>query len=226
MRRLPVFIMVFAFLGLLWSCREERHSFVANMTPEVPTMTTTDVSTFISDSGYTRYHITTDIWQMFEDVREPYWKFPVGLRLEQYNEQLQPSGNMICDSARYLERQRLWKLDGNVVMVNVMRDSFYTQQLFWDQMHRRVYSDSFIHIVKGDRVIEGYGFESDQNMTSYSVNRPTAIFPINRPEGQPADVGPVDTNAVYYDSTGYQIDEPQRLRRAPVRASERNQYDL
>ena len=36
-----------------------------------PTMATTDVSTFISDSGYTKYHLTADLWQLFEDADEP-----------------------------------------------------------------------------------------------------------------------------------------------------------
>lgn len=187
MRHLPLIAVAVAVAGC-WGCREERQSFVPNAPDGVltPTMTTDDVSTFISDSGYTRYHITTAVWQMFEDAPEPYWRFPDGLELEQYDERMQPAANVRCDSAVYQSRRRIWQLDGHVVMVNTERDSFLTQQLFWDQSRQKVYSDSFIHIVRQDRIIEGYGFESNQNMTAYTVKHPTGIFPVNRPEPQPA----------------------------------------
>jgi len=183
MKRLPAAI---AAVGcLLWgatACRPERQSYVpdAGSGDVTPTMTTRDVETFISDSGYTRYHITTPLWLMFEDAEEPFWRFPYGLDMEQYDLQMRPESNVICDSAVYFSRMRLWRLDGNVVMVNTQRDSFLTQQLFWDQNDRKIYSDSFIHIVRSDRIIEGYGFESEQNMNSYIVHRPTAILPVER----------------------------------------------
>lgn len=180
---------------------------------DVPTMSTLDVSTFISDSGYTRYHITADIWRMYEDAPDPFWKFPEGLFLEQYDEQLNPAASVVCDSATYFSRRRLWRLDGNVVMVNTDRDSFLTSQLYWDQNKQIVYSDSFIHIVRFDRIIEGYGFESNQDMNAYTVRRPTGIIPVNRPEPRLAGTG-----AEEKDSAAPA--EPRRLREAPVRASQ------
>lgn len=219
MRKLPVIALLLALILSLWSCREERHSFVPNVEGEkIPTMTTYDVSTFISDSGYTRYHITTDLWQMFEDAAEPFWKFPTGLFLQQYDLLQKPSASVVCDSATYFSRKRLWQLDGHVVMVNTLRDSFITQQLFWDQTKQKIYSDSFIHIVRSDRIIEGYGFVSNQNMTAYTVNRPTGIIPVERPEAkEQAAANPADT--AFSDSLA-----PQPARRPThTRASQRNQ---
>lgn len=167
-----------------------------------PTMATTDVSTLISDSGYTKYHVTAPLWQMFEDADEPFWRFPEGLELEQYDTELRPQSTVVCDSAVYFSRKRLWRLDGDVVMVNTQADSFLTEQLFWDQTQRKIYSDSFIHIVRSDRTIEGYGFESDQNMLSYIVNRPTAILPAERRPGQRRD-SVAASNTTSSDSVTY-----------------------
>ena len=218
MRRLPVIFLAMLLLGTVWGCKEEERSFVANVGDSVPTMTTHDVSTFISDSGYTRYHIITDLWQMFEDNPEPFWRFPTGLYLEQYDENMKPAANIVCDSATYLSRKRIWQLDGNVVMVNVERDSFLTQQLFWDQNRQKVYSDSFIHIVRADRIIEGYGFESNQNMTAYTVQRPTGIIPVNRPEPALAQT----SGTASADSDSVAPAAPVQGRRgAPVRASQK-----
>jgi LPS export ABC transporter protein LptC len=143
-------------------------------------MVTTHVTTLISDSGYTRYNITTPVWNMFDETADPYWTFPEGLKLVQYDLKMKPDANMRCDSAIYFSNRRLWRLDGNVVMVNVLRDSFLTQQLYWDQVKAEVYSDSFIHIVRANHIIEGYGFTSNENMTAYTVHKPTAIIPVDR----------------------------------------------
>lgn len=175
-----------------------------------PTMATTDVSTLISDSGYTRYHMEAPLWQMFEDADEPFWKFPEGIELEQYDLELKPESTVTCDSAVYYSRKRLWQLDGNVVMVNTDADSFLTQQLFWDQNARKIYSDSFIHIVRTDRIIEGYGFESDQSMKYYSVNRPTAILPADMKAGRKAK-----TDSAGADTAKHVAKAPQK-RVAPV----------
>lgn len=184
MRLLPVAAIVAAAAMAFVSsgCGETRHSYVANASDgeTTPTMTTVNVETYISDSGYTRYHLSTPLWQMFEDASEPFWRFPDGLDLEQYDLTMKPQATMVSDSATYFSRKRLWRLDGNVVMVNTMRDSFLTHQLFWDQTRRRVYSDSFIHIVRSDRIIEGYGFESNESMTSYTIKNPTGIIPVER----------------------------------------------
>ncbi|MCM1067087.1 MAG: LPS export ABC transporter periplasmic protein LptC, partial [Muribaculaceae bacterium] len=172
---------------LLMPAKKEVKRYVANAGDgyTTPTMSTADVSTLISDSGYTRYHVEAPLWQMFEDADDPFWRFPLGIELEQYDLAMNPESTVTADSAIYYSRKRLWRLDGNVVMVNTSADSFLTQQLFWDQNSRKIYSDSFIHIVRTDRTIEGYGFESDQSMEYYTVTRPTAILPADRRPGSP-----------------------------------------
>lgn len=180
MRQLPIAALMVA--AVVTACSDDKQSYVKNVGDgeSTPTMLTTDVHTFISDSGYTRYYITAPEWRMHDEAKEPFWKFPYGISLEQYDRNLNVTSTMVCDSATYLSQKRLWRLDGNVVMVNELRDSFVTQQVFWNQIKREVYSDSFIHIVRADRVIEGYGFTSNEPITAYTVKRPTGIFPVKQ----------------------------------------------
>ena len=140
-------------------------------------MKTLDVSTTISDSGYTRYHITSPLWLMFEEAKEPHWNFPQGLFVIKYDNRMKEDGSFTADTATYWSVKKLWRFDRNVRMKNVNGDRFLTQQLFWDQNLRKLYSDSFIHIERSDRIIEGYGFESNEEMTEYVIRRPSGIFP-------------------------------------------------
>lgn len=164
---------------LLSACgQEKRETISISADPETfPTMKTLDVTTVISDSGYTRYQITTPVWLMFEEAKEPHWDFPEGIFVVQFDNNMKEAGTFTADTATYQSLQRLWRFDRNVRMHNVRGDVFLTQQLFWDQVNRKLRSDSFIHIERQDRIIEGYGFESDEQMNEYTIRRPTGIFP-------------------------------------------------
>lgn len=155
----------------------------------VPTMVTDDVRTLISDSGYIRYHIKSPLWLMYAEAKEPNWKFPKGLFLEKYNDTMGVNATFQCDTALYLTDKKLWKFRGNVRMINDVGDKFATQLLYWDQQERKLRSDSFIHIEKGERVIEGYGFESNENITAYRVHKPSMRLPMSEFSGTPAPVG-------------------------------------
>ncbi len=114
---------------------------------------------------------------MFEEAREPHWSFPDGMFIVQFNDSLQETGTFTSDTATYYSAKKLWQFDRNVRMRNIDGDRFLTQQLFWDQNTHKVYSDSFIHIERADRIIEGYGFVSNETMTSYTIKNPSGIFP-------------------------------------------------
>ena len=75
-----------------------------NFNPEhFATMTTTDVSTLISDSGVVRYKIESPLWLVFDQAKEPRWDFPKGIHLEKYNDMFRVEAEVRCDSARYFQ---------------------------------------------------------------------------------------------------------------------------
>lgn len=181
LRLLPAITVIALLVAVASSCKDDRKEYVSAVIDgeKTPTMMTRDVETLISDSGITRYRITTPLWLVFDEAKEPKWRFPNGLFLEKYDMQMRSDATVVCDSATYFSQLRLWRLDGNVRMVNVAKDRFLTQQLFWNQVDRKVYTDSFIHIERNDRTIEGYGFVSNEQMTSYTVNQVSGIFPVS-----------------------------------------------
>ena len=165
----------------LVSCQDDSTTVVSHPTnPEVvPTMTTSDVQTIISDSGQTRYRITAPLWNMFEEAKQPHWTFPKGVKCEELDNKYNPVTSIKCDSAYFDKMSSLWTLTGNVSISNVNNDLILTDQLMWDQSSHRMYSDAFIHIEKQGRIIEGYGYESNERLTTYQLRQVEAIFPID-----------------------------------------------
>ena len=196
MRRLPLFAVI-SLCGIIAfsSCSEKKQPTEPAISDpaSTPTMVTTDVNTLVSDSRYTRYNITSPLWLMFDESENPTWRFPQGLYIEKYTNDMAVEATIRCDSAVYYTRKRLWELDGNVNIKNTLGDKFLTQQLFWDQEYHKVFSDSFIHIERSNRIIEGYGFTSDEQMTMYDILKPSGIFPVperknERDGGAPAEM--------------------------------------
>ncbi|WP_289742853.1 LPS export ABC transporter periplasmic protein LptC [Muribaculum intestinale] len=179
MRALPGIVCVMILAGAAGACKDEKTEVVSlNVVGDsVPTMTTHTVTTLISDSGQIRYRVTTDNWLVYDEAQVPMWRFPDGLYLEKFDKDFGIEATVQCDSATYFSQRGLWRLDGNVNILNTVGEKFLSQQVFWDQRLNKVYSDSFIHIERADRTIEGYGFESNDKMTNYRITNPTGIFP-------------------------------------------------
>jgi LPS export ABC transporter protein LptC len=178
-----------ALFLLATACSEEKTEMVNRVVDDetAPTMVTHNVNTLISDSGITRYRMTAPIWLVYDEAKDPTWRFPEGMFLEKFDDKFAVDATVVCDSAIYFKDRGLWRLDGDVNIVNTQGEKFLTEQLFWDQRQGKVYSDSFVHIEKSDRIIEGYGFESNDRMTTYSLNKPSGIFPTSDFKGHPAD---------------------------------------
>lgn len=142
----------------------------------LPVMDTREVTTLISDSGITRYRIKTKEWKVFDRKSPPYWAFERGIYLEKFDTLFQMEASIQADTAYYYNKEELWKLMGHVDIHNLKGERFNTELLFWNQRTQKVYSDRFIRIEQPDRIITGWGFESNQQMTVYTIFKTEGIF--------------------------------------------------
>lgn len=157
----------------------------------LPGMKTLGVTTLVSDSGITRYRVTTEEWLIFDKKNPPYWAFEKGVYLEKFDSLYRVDASIKADTAYYYERKKLWELKGHVSVRSIKGEKFDTEQLFWDQNTEKVYSDKFIRIEQQDKIITGYGFESNQQMTRYVIRNTEGIFPVS---DQPKDSVQSGTN--------------------------------
>ena len=138
----------------------------------LPSMATLGVVTYISDSGVTRYRMEAEEWLMYDRKRPSYWAFEKGVYLEQFDSLFNVDASIKADTAYFYDKQKLWKLMGNVDIKNRKGERFNTELLYWNQATEKVYSDRFIRIEQPDRIITGYGFDSNRSslLTSYVLS--------------------------------------------------------
>ena len=113
----------------------------------------------------------TEEWLVFDRKNPPYWAFEKGVYLEKFDSIFQVEASIKADTAYFFNKEELWKLMGNVHIQNLKGEQFDTELLYWDQRAQRIYSDEFIRIEQPDRIITGHGFESNQQMTVYTIRR-------------------------------------------------------
>lgn len=145
----------------------------------LPVMKTLGVSTLISDSGVTRYRVNTEEWTVFDRKVPSYWAFEKGVYLEQFDSLLNVDASIKADTAYFYDKEKLWKLIGHVDIKNQKGERFNTELLYWNQATQKVYSDKFIRIEQPDRIITGYGFDSNQQMTVYRIHNGGGIFEVD-----------------------------------------------
>lgn len=181
MRKAFWFLIASVAVVVMAACKEERKVDKTTLSPDkMATMSTTNVSTLISDSGVVQYKIVAPLWKVYDEVDTPYWIFPKGLYLQKYDRQFKVIATVAADSARYYKNQRLWKLTGHVEMRKMPKDLFLSERLFWDQKRHKIYSDTFMHIETETHTLEGVGFESNEQLTVYRVIKPMGIFPVSK----------------------------------------------
>lgn len=180
-KRITRVVLLLLICFSVYSCakKEVRHraSAIADR-KAMPALAGDEVTTLISDSGITRYRIKAKKWLVYDKADTPYWEFPEGVYLEKFNLNLEADATVEADYACYNEPAQRWMLRGNVQAVNLQGEKFETPLLYWDQPSESVFSDSSIVITREASIIKGVGFRSNQEMTQYTILRPTGVFPI------------------------------------------------
>lgn len=163
---------IFIFTMPVWfaSCGEKDKAVVSidYDSGAIPSIGTDSTSMLVSDSGIVRYKAIAKTWNMYEQIKDKYWHFPDGLYLEQFDTLFHIVVSVKADSAWYFSYKKLWKLKGNVFIDKHQDGKTYTsQEFYWDQQARRIYSDSLVNITDPNGfTIYATKFRSDEQLTN------------------------------------------------------------
>lgn len=184
---IPIIILILC-ISVTMSCSSDENKQVRQTEglDTVPGMITHNVSMLVSDSGVMKYHVITPLWIRYNlDESKAYQYFPQTIHMDQLDSMLVPSAHIDADTAYNYENEQIWRLVKNVRISNINNEKFFTQELYWDMKKRIVYSDSFIHIERPDGILEGIGFESDDNFSKYEIRTTTGIFDVKEEPKKP-----------------------------------------
>ncbi|MEN9919464.1 MAG: export transporter periplasmic protein LptC [Bacteroidota bacterium] len=162
-------------LSLFIACGGDNKEYVnlALDKDKVPSIQDDSVTLLISDSGIIRYMMITKQWLVFDRIMDPYWHFPEGIYIEQFDSLHTKEASIVADTAWNFIDRKMWHLKGHIFMKNSKEETFKTDELFWNETEQRIYSDKYIEIHRPDKLtLKGTGFESNTSMTRYRIYKP------------------------------------------------------
>lgn len=159
---------------LLFSCSEpEAEDNAASET--LQTEYSENLSIVESQNGRRSYHFVTPLLEGYTLAREPYREFRKGIKITTYLDDSLSTVDAVLTAnyAIYYQNRKLWEAKGNVVVEKSDGKTLYTQQLFWNALTKKIYSnvDSKIVQNEGRDVFIGEGFESDEEFKDWRFRR-------------------------------------------------------
>ncbi|MFP4059949.1 MAG: LPS export ABC transporter periplasmic protein LptC [bacterium] len=165
-------VLLFLFFFISVSCENDIERInTVTQNQDFPTLSGFDAEFLYSDSGLVQIKIETPEYHRYTMKEEPYMEFPYGIIAYFYNDSLEIESEISANYAKYFVEEKLWEARGDVIGINhVKNEQLNTEELFWDEKERLIYSEKFSRISTNDGVFYGEeGFEADQNFTRWKL---------------------------------------------------------
>ena len=183
---------------LLFSCERDEAEDAAASEETMRTEYSENLSIVESQNGRRSYHFVTPLVEGYSLAREPYREFRKGVKITTYKDDSLSTVDAVLTAnyAIYYENRKLWEAKGNVVVVKSDGKNLYTQQLFWNQQTKKIYSNVDSKIVQNDGrdVFIGEGFESDEEFKDWRFRRMKGRMEVEMK--QSADSAATDSTSV------------------------------
>lgn len=158
----------FSLLVGLLSCREGAGPEKLQIY-EGPVNSAQNIHILHSDSAVLRSEITAPKQLEFANGN---LEFPEGIDIQFFNLQGQLETTMRADKGYYLRDQNLYKGEGNVQVKNLPKDQrLQTEELFWNQAERKIYTEKFVTIQERQTLFNGTGMEADDGFSTYKLKK-------------------------------------------------------
>jgi len=163
----------------LFSCDETDIKFtgssdtlIENITPD---QTGWNVRVQFVDSSFTKAVLDAGRTRIFQNRFETI--LDQGIAVQFYSEK---SGERVsklnADSAVIDDRTKNMVAMGRVfIIADSSGTTLETSELHWENKTEKLYSTKYVKIVSANETLEGWGFESDQNLTNYKIFKVSGI---------------------------------------------------
>lgn len=171
--RVSLLSVILAILALLsGGCENdiERINMLTDDT-ETPTVKGTNIKVIYSDSAKVKVQIMAPTYEQFPNAERPYMEFPDGMQVYFYDDSLKMESEITADYTIYYIEEHLWHATSNVVARRFDNgDALYTEELFWNESEKRIYSDTYTKVHNEDNVLYGArGFRSNQDLSNWQL---------------------------------------------------------
>lgn len=139
---------------------------------ELPSQESWNSTITFSDSGKTKAILWTGHLKKYDEKRETF--MDENLKVDFYDQNEIHTSTLTSKQGRVDETtNNLYAIDSVVVFSDSV--TIRTEEMMWRNKDRKIVSDKFVTVISPQERIEGYGFESDQNLKNYVIYNITYV---------------------------------------------------
>jgi LPS export ABC transporter protein LptC len=155
---------------IIISCRNDIETIQALETKsDLPAITLFDMEMEYTDSGLLKGKIIAPEAFQYSHPDEPYYEFPSGMTAVIYAQ----AGDYTIKAnyGIYFYEKQLWEGRNQVRINNFSTgERIETEQIFWDQKEKRIYSDKYTKVTNKDGIFIGEkGIEADDEFNKFRM---------------------------------------------------------
>ena len=131
-----------------------------------------NIEIIISDSGKVSFTLFVPYMNKYGG-ENPYMDFPRGIKVTSFSNGEKQSV-LTADYAISEDWTQRMEASENVVITDLVKhESIKTEQIIWDKLNKKIYSEVEVTQIKADGTInKGDGFEADEKFSRYAIKNP------------------------------------------------------
>lgn len=123
-----------------------------------------------SDSGRMTAKLISPMMRNIDDPDSALLEFPKGFTAYMYEGDTTPTAKISGDYGVNYERKELVVAKHNVVVENIKtKEVLETENLFWDQKRKKIYTGSMVKISSPDKIIFGDSLTANESFTRREI---------------------------------------------------------
>jgi len=164
-------------VAMLMSCKNDIEviSSLTNI-DNLPSQTIVNLETIYTDSARIQLIVKSKLVETYNQEEDPYLEFPKGLEVFFYDKNEIVESQLSAKYAIYHKADQLWEAKDSVVVINANGEILNTEQLFWDENEKLIYTSKFVSITTTNEIIYGEGMEANENFTNWKIMKPRGTF--------------------------------------------------
>lgn len=165
--------LLFASCGSETEKRNEQK--ISSEELQLPDQLATNIVVDFVDTSFLKARLWAKVGKVFYNRGET--DLVDSVRVEFYSKTTGRRASVLtADSAKINDRTKDMYAFGRVLVVSdspktILRTSF----LEWKNRTQKIYSNEYVEIIRPDEEIQGYGFESDINLSNYRIYRVSGV---------------------------------------------------
>ena len=136
------------------------------------------ITFFRSDSGVVRMELYAPRLVRLNNYKDA-MEFPLGFHVFMYDQQHQPTAELLAGYGISYGDRLLEARDSVVVRRNEDGQVMYSDKLFWYQERKMIYTRSHVRIVTADKVVEGDSLEAQEDFSEYTMYSGSAMLEVD-----------------------------------------------